>query len=169
MPEESRDIDVALRNREFEIQLFWQRTNYFLVLITALGVGVFSANKPFLGFLMSSFATLTCWLWFRTNLGSRFWQIFWEDEVESLASEYHLESFLKTTPNIKEKMRSKQANEKNRGMLRNWIDAQVLSKPSVTYHMILLSFAALIFWAFVTLYFGIQLLHGVFKMLFGSC
>lgn len=61
------DIEVALANRTFELQLFWQRSNYFLVLITALGVGAFTARTPFLGFCISLFAVVVSALWYRTN------------------------------------------------------------------------------------------------------
>lgn len=147
-------IETALRNREFEIQLFWQRANYFLVLITALGVGVFSVDKPVLGLIMSTFAAITCWLWFRTNLGSRFWQVFWEDEVERLAVDHNLESFLLTTEEIQRRMEnSRHAKHKKGVLLRGWIDQLVIKKPSVTYHMILLSFFALVFWVMILIYF----------------
>lgn len=146
------DIEVALKNREFEIQLFWQRANYFLVMITALGVGAFSAGDPIIGLIISGFSVFVCWLWFQTNLGSRFWQIFWENEVELLAKKYGIESFIKETPEIREELRGKISHSQKRSTFRNWIDAQVLKKPSVTHSMITLSFFAMIFWIVISFF-----------------
>ena len=140
------DIEAALKNREFEIQLFWQRANYFLVLITALGVGAFTTANPLFGLVISVFAVFVCKLWFDTNLGSRFWQVFWEHEVESLSKTYHINSFLKSTSEIREELRGKLSHSDRRSIFRSWIDKKVLSKPSVTHSMITLSFIAMIFW-----------------------
>lgn len=56
-----RELQIALENRAFEIQLFWQRSNYFLVLMTALGIGVFSIKDELFSFLIAVFASLTSW------------------------------------------------------------------------------------------------------------
>src|SRR4029079_19741708 len=47
LSENEHDFDlavyrVALETRKLEIRLFWQRSNYFLVLSTALAIGYFS-------------------------------------------------------------------------------------------------------------------------------
>ena len=42
---EERLFKIALETRNFEILLYWQRSNYFLVLNTALAVGFFSVNR----------------------------------------------------------------------------------------------------------------------------
>src|SRR5690242_7819565 len=101
-PRDRLNIEVALKNREFEIQLFWQRSNYFLVLITALGAGVIATRDAWIGLLISIFGMGACLLWFRTNLGSRYWQAFWEAEVERLAPRHGLKSFQLTPEEIQE-------------------------------------------------------------------
>ena len=164
----TRDIDVALKNREFEIQLFWQRANYFLVLITALGIGVFSIDEAFLGFLISVFGVVVCRLWFRTNLGSRFWQVFWENEVESLSPQYNINSFQKSTSEIRAEMKEKISHSEKRSAFRKWVDRRVLEKPSVTHSMISLSFFAMLFWGVLALYHLFELVAEIGFLVCGT-
>ena len=79
------ELQIALDNRAFEIQLFWQRSNYFLVLITALGIGVFTIDNKIAAFLVTILGIASSFIWFRTNLGSKFWQESWEVEVSMIA------------------------------------------------------------------------------------
>lgn len=80
---EPSELQIALDNRAFEIQLFWQRSNYFMVLMTALGIGVFSINDLKYSLMISIFASITSWFWYKTNLGSKFWHESWEFERSS--------------------------------------------------------------------------------------
>lgn len=145
--EEKRvELDIALRNREFEIQLFWQRSNYFLVLITALAVGFFSIESSGYKVALSLFGFLASRLWYNTNLGSRFWQVFWEHEVELLAPEFNIKSFQKRTSDIRRELKQAQSHSDKEFFWRKWIDAAVYHKPSVTMNMIYLSIWAMIFW-----------------------
>lgn len=160
--EKKVELDVALRNREFEIQLFWQRSNYFLVLITALGIGFFSIEELIYKFFLSLFGLIACLLWYNTNLGSRFWQVFWEHEVESLAKEFDVASFQKTTTHIKGELKSSMAHSESKHAFRKWIDKEVVRKPSVTISMIYLSIWAMVFWALLLLANLCQLIAKIF-------
>jgi hypothetical protein len=145
------DVEVALKNREFELSLFWQRSNYFLVLNTALGVAAFSARTAAIGVLITLFGMLVCWLWYRTNLGSRFWHVFWESEVERLAPKYGLTAFELTMAQAKDRVREN-IRPSESPWWRAFIDKGVLEKPSVTLHMIYLSLTALLFWFLILLF-----------------
>ena len=78
---------IVLETRNFEIELFWKRCNYFLVLNTALAVGVFAsfngdgANKVLLP-LICLVGVFVCFAWIKVGLGSKFWQSHWEHVVE---------------------------------------------------------------------------------------
>ena len=69
-----KELEIALENRRFEISLFWQRANYFLVLNTALAIGAYSVSKVFISILICGFGVFVSALWFRTNIGAKFWQ-----------------------------------------------------------------------------------------------
>lgn len=153
-PPDRLSIEVALKNREFEIQLFWQRSNYFLVLITALGAGVIASRDSLIGLLICFFGVCAAALWFRTNLGSRYWQTFWEAEVERIAPNHKLKSFQLSHDEI-DAMVAAATRSTTGKPLRAWVDKEVLKKPSVTYHMILLSLVALFFWVSMFAYYAV--------------
>lgn len=104
-PPDPSELKIALDNRAFEIQLFWQRPNYFLVLMTALGIGTFSVKDPIFSPAIALFATACSYFWFRTNLGSKFWQESWEVEVTELSNELGVRSFNKPTRQVREQVR----------------------------------------------------------------
>lgn len=147
------ELKIALDNRAFEIQMFWQRSNYFLVLMSALGIGTFSVKNFYFAPLISMFATVCSYYWFRTNLGSKFWQQSWEAEVVLLSREAGVRSFVKATPEVVEQVRQSFGEEqgyRQTSLFRKYIDRETVKKPSVTYHMIKLSAVATVVWAFVT-------------------
>lgn len=148
------ELKIALDNRAFEIQLFWQRSNYFLVLMTALGIGTFSVRDPVFSPAIALFATFCSYFWFRTNLGSKFWQESWEVEVTELSRELGVRSFEKTTTQVRDQVRkflSDGLTSEKRSPLRRLVDRLIVRKYSVTYNMILLSFVSTLVWLFVTI------------------
>jgi hypothetical protein len=73
---------AALETRNFEIGLFWQRSNYFLVLNTAIGTGFFAIKNEKFAVLLGSLGIASSLLWLCLNLGSKFWQSRWEQQLE---------------------------------------------------------------------------------------
>lgn len=122
--------------------------------MTALGIGTFSIKDPLFSPIIAIFATACSYFWFRTNLGSKFWQESWEVEVTELSKELGVRSFERPLGGVVEQVRASlakgQASEK-RSFLRTWIDGLTVRKYSVTYNMILLSLFSTIFWALVAL------------------
>lgn len=145
------EIKIALDNRTLEIQLFWQRSNYFLVLITALGAGVFSLKDSFLVSLFSLFAVVASYLWYKTNLGSRFWQESWEAEVSILAKKHNIASFERPISEISKNVEEALASGK-KSYLRTLINKGIMEKPSVSFNMILLSICSLFVWSAVFIF-----------------
>ena len=78
---------IAIQTRNMEIGLFWQRSNYFLVLNTATAVGFFSIGIWAYQVALSLFGLVVSVLWFRVNLGSKYWQSRWEHRVSVLEQE----------------------------------------------------------------------------------
>ena len=80
---------IALETRNFEIELFWKRCNYFLALNTALAVGVFASfasfgkdgANPFLILGVCIAGAFVCFAWIQVGLGSKYWQSHWERVV----------------------------------------------------------------------------------------
>ncbi|MFN5127904.1 MAG: hypothetical protein ACK519_11805 [Sphingomonadaceae bacterium] len=158
VPLDPTELKIALDNRAFEITLFGQRSNYFLVLITALGAGVFTIQDPWFSFVISIFASIGSFLWFRTNLGSRFWQESWEVEVTILAKEQGIRSFERSEAEIAAQVEASLLGSRRRWFFRRWIDRQILKKPSVTFNMIVLSLVATLIWSIITIVKGYPLI-----------
>lgn len=145
-----KELEIAMSNRLFEIQLFWQRSNYFLGLMIAMGVAAYSVKDTKIVPIVLIAGTLASFFWFRTNLGSKFWQESWEKEVHELSKELKIRSFEKSESDIKYQVRDS-LTKSNRSKIRILIDEMVLDKPSVTYNMIILSSLSTFIWAFLLL------------------
>lgn len=154
------ELKIALDNRAFEIQLFWQRSNYFLVLMSALGIGTFSVKSTVFAPLVAMFATICSYFWFKTNLGSKFWQESWEAEVTLLAQEAGVRSFVKRTEEVVNQVETSllgDGSKQKSSFIRKFVNKEIIKKPSVTYNMILLSLVATMIWAIVTFIFSAKL------------
>jgi len=132
---------IAIETRNLEIGLFWQRSNYFLILNTALAVGFFKVGNVY-AIAISIFGAFVSLLWFRVNLGSKFWQSRWEERLRIQEKQ--------VAPNLNfftaddDLLRSDVENHINRRSSRpdwfkRWIDRQTLRRLSVSYNMTLLS------------------------------
>ncbi|MBD3760869.1 hypothetical protein [Rhizorhabdus sp.] len=165
------ELKIALDNRSFEIQLFWQRSNYFLVLMTALGIGTFSVKSLFFSPIMATFAALCSLFWYRTNLGSKFWQESWEIEVTELAQEFGIRSFIRSTPDAVSQVQRELFKDRifrRRDFFKKWIYNQIVKKHSVTYNIIILSLVSTAVWSLVGVVFYVKLMDH-FANLFGRC
>ena len=143
---------IAIDTRNFEIGLFWQRSNYFLVLNTAIAVGFFSLEgKCYYQAALSVFGVLVSILWFRVNLGSKYWQSRWEQRASILEGEltgdidlFSAEKEI-TDKDVKESLTH---NGKNK---LTCYDEWVLDKPSVSKSMSMLAALFIFTWSFILL------------------
>lgn len=146
---EDKDIfKVALDTRNFEIAMFWQRSNYFLVLNTVLAVGFFN-TKEWYSFGLAVFALLVSLLWFRVCVGSKFWQSRWEaclaKAEQKIAPELHFFSADSSLLNADVQNSIDSSNHKS--AIRSWVDKQTMKKHSVSYNMTALSMLFMTGWA----------------------
>ncbi len=147
---------IALQTRNFEIELFWKRSNYFLVLNTAIAVGFFNleSNQAIFKIFLCIFGGIVTYLWIRINLGSKYWQSKWEEELEEI--EKHI------TPNRPMFANNKKRNHelvcqnlgpcKRRQPVRGLRNYLVLKKPSVSGTMIVLSLSFIFGWLFLLIF-----------------
>ena len=149
---DDKDIfKMALDTRNFEISMFWQRSNYFLVLNTALGVGFFKVEDPHsLG--IAFFAFLVSLVWFRVCLGSKFWQSRWEQRLAKVEKKVapDLQFFAADWSLVYADVQSSVAGSGHKGWLRVWLDKQTMKKHSVSYNMTVLSMLFMAGWVFLT-------------------
>jgi hypothetical protein len=157
-PAKVAEYKLALETRNFEIQLFWQRSNYFLVLNTAIGTGFFAVRSVKFALLLGGLGFVASLLWLLVNLGSRYWHVRWERQVEDIEAKLtpafnHF--FLVTQDELDVIVRKGLQYKRyrpDRG-LWNWA---VLKKPSVSFMMTLLSCAFVVFWLTAEIGFAVR-------------
>ena len=139
---------IAIDTRNFEIQLFWQRSNYFLVLNTAIAVGLFSVKEPVYAVILGAFGVVTSFLWFRVNLGSKYWQSRWEHRASTIEKQLgaNVELFSATKPVLDQDVRLSLINNKESAQLSLY-GYGVMSKPSVSKAMAMLSISFIGLWS----------------------
>ena len=146
---EDKDIyKTVLDTRNLEIALFWQRSNYFLVLNSALAVGFFNLKSQEYAFLLAAFGLITSLLWFRVALGGKYWQSRWEQRLSVIESKIapSLNLFSASWETIQSDVAASLSNNKPQGWFKKWLERQVLKKHSVSYNMTLLSLCFVIGW-----------------------
>jgi hypothetical protein len=150
-PADVDEYKVALDTRNFEIHLFWQRSNYFLVLNTAIGTGFFAVrtHSEKSALLLGGLGATASLLWVLVNLGSRYWHLRWEQQVEDVEQrldpafrKFFLASRAELDAVVARSLQSHKWYRPDRA-LWNWA---VLRRPSVSYMMTLLSCAFVAFW-----------------------
>jgi len=155
---EDKDIyKTALDTRNFEISLFWQRSNYFLVLNSALALGFFNLKEQKYTLVLAIFGGIVSWLWFCVNLGSKFWQTRWEHRISIIENAIapELKFFSADWDTIYDDVSQSLAGSSVLRRLKRWF---VLKKPSVSNQMMWLSVCFMLGWAILVLLwlFGIS-------------
>jgi hypothetical protein len=149
---------TALNTRNFEINLFWQRCNYFLVLNSALAYGVISLKDDSYLLPVSILGMLVCLLWYRVALGSKYWQERWESCLKQLETDLKKKGhfapevtlFSGRWQDIQKEVEDSLSSSQH-SLLERIIDRQILTKPSVTQSMIYLVIIFFISWLILLL------------------
>lgn len=141
---------IAIETRNMEIGLFWQRSNYFLVLNTAIAVGFFSVNESNYQIALSVFGLIVSVLWFRANLGSKYWQSRWEHRVSKLEKliDSNINLFSASKEVTDSDVKASLLNHKKVKQLSIY-DRWVLTKPSVSKTMSTLAGLFIALWVVV--------------------
>lgn len=149
---------IALQTRNLEINLFWQRSNYFLVLNTAIAIGFFARDEQdCYAFLLSIIGLVVAVLWVLINLGSKFWQSRWERRLEIVENGLlpGFDLFAASKERVKEDVRK---SLEYGGPDEHWhgrlYKQAVLTKPSVSKIMTALSAFFVIVWVVVAVASG---------------
>ncbi|MDY7026588.1 MAG: hypothetical protein SVC26_09675 [Pseudomonadota bacterium] len=145
---------LAVSTRQFEIQMFWQRSNYFMILNTAIAVGFFSLKNESYAPVLAALGAAVSMLWYFVSLGGKYWQSRWEEAASRLESECAPEAklFAATKDEVHQEVEASLVKGRHRGF-QKWLDGQILKKPSVSYQMTFLSFFFVIFWGLVLVVF----------------
>jgi hypothetical protein len=162
---------LAASTRQFELQMLWQRSNYLLILNTAIAGAYFSqrgnshsAMLPIVGFSAAL-------LWLLMTLGGKYWQARWEGVTRRLeeklignnpklfsadwtdidADVQDMQNRSRTHEQISAVGYRRCAIASYRCVLDSWqaiVNRGILLKPSVTQVMIFASLLFMAFWVF---------------------
>lgn len=145
---------IALATRNLEINLFWQRSNYFLVLNTAVAIGYFShGHRDKYSLMLSLLGVAIAYLWVLINLGSKFWQSRWEQRLSAVEEQLPgpIRLFSARWPEIESDVRrSFESPYPAKRIYGKWLPKlytkAVMRKPSVSRVMTALSAMFVAFW-----------------------
>jgi hypothetical protein len=72
---------ILIDTRNLEVNLFWQRANYFLVLNSGIVLAIYNFTKPIQIRGFATMGILASLLWFWACLASKYWQTFWAERL----------------------------------------------------------------------------------------
>ena len=165
---------ITLETRNFEIELFWKRCNYFLALNTAVMVGFFVFQSRIEGaiydlevptlmfsFLLTSIGFAVSWAWTEVTAGGKYWQSHWEQVVIEMQESigFHKADGLDyfSVEGTKERV-MKNLGVKNEKMSfltsccpisKEGYDKWVLTKPSVSHWMHITAMSFSLVWIYL--------------------
>lgn len=139
---------ILLDTRNMEINLFWQRSNYFLVLNTGMAFGFFNLEAGIFAHIFALMGFLVSILWLRVCLGGKYWQSRWEQRLLDFEREHFsdLNFFGASIDRIRSDVEKSIEFSKLGWLQRRVYRLALKSKPSVSYSMIRLSALFIIGW-----------------------
>ena len=159
-PIEIKDLyKTLIETRNFEITMFWQRSNYFLGLNTGIAFGFFNLKEPKYAFILAIIGLIASILWLEVCLGSKFWQSRWEQRLQDFEREYlvGIDFFSATAERAKNDVSRSFDFNRQGGIKRRVYRKLVVFKPSVSLSMILLSMVFILGWlTFMVTFFQLR-------------
>jgi len=147
--------DILLDTRNMEIKLFWERSNYFLVLNSGLAVGYFNIGDKVGQGVFAFIGLISAVLWVGVCLGGRFWQAKWEGTLSRFESK-RLDGVCFFSSTKDENISDARVGldyDGQRWPIKKFFYWLVLKKPSVSYAMILLSVIFFVGWTVLFFHF----------------
>lgn len=85
LDERRKAFEIAHDNRKFEIGLFWQRSLFFWGFVGAalVGYGTSYGKNPLFSVAFGLFGFVCSFAWSLANRGSKYWQEYWEGQVNA--------------------------------------------------------------------------------------
>ena len=149
----------VLDTRNMEIDLFWKRCNYFLVLNSGLALAYFNVTQEVLQIPAAILGVIVCLLWLQVALGSKFWQERWEDCLRSVEDEIREKrqfassnALFSLEPDQARKLVSASLKKGNHTGLYKMLDELIVEKPSVSAAMMYLVLTFLVSWLLLLCY-----------------
>jgi hypothetical protein len=146
--------NIVVDTRKLEISLFWQRSNYFLVLSSGMVLGFFNLRGTKYALVFAFMGLIASVLWFCVCLGSKFWQTRWERRLFDFENEHFpgLAFFSASQDRIRSDV-LEGFDFENLSWMQRSLYKLALLKPSVSYSMLRLSMLFMFGWtAIIVIY-----------------
>lgn len=94
--EKEKVFHLADKNRDFELNLYWQRSAYFIVFTGMSLMATYSKDfclTDLQKLCLVFFASFSSFCWYLTTRGSKYWQSNWEKIAEQLETSCHHYSY----------------------------------------------------------------------------
>jgi hypothetical protein len=138
---------ILIDTRNLEVNLFWQRTNYFLVLNSAFVLGFFNVSNPINVRIFATLGFLTSLLWVWACLASKYWQTFWQQRLEKFEID-HLGGLQFFSMDKKERnvLVKKGLEDEGLGSTSGFVYRMATRPRSVSFSMLLLAVVFIFGW-----------------------
>ena len=146
---------ILIDTRNLEVSLFWQRSNYFLVLNSGIVFAFFSIKDRIYAILFAFMGLLASALWFWVCLGSKYWQTLWEQRLSDFEKD-HLPGLdlFSADSDRRDRDVENALKDPKLGPVQRFTYGLARRKPSVSYSMIKLSLLFILAWlAFIVTFF----------------
>jgi hypothetical protein len=131
---------ILIDTRNLEINLFWQRTNYFLALNSGIVLAFFNVKDAIAVRTFGAIGLLSSLLWFWACLASKYWQTFWAQRLEKFEEDKLLGlQFFSAEPAYRDELVAKGLEFEGIGPMSNRIYGLAKRCRSVSFSMLLLS------------------------------
>jgi hypothetical protein len=146
--------EIAIRTREHELNLFWQRSNYFLALDSGAVALFFSIKAPVPWWTLpvcALFGVGISFFWLELILGGKYWQIRWEAVAERLEKQCAPDAklFAASPDEIRGEVRALMNKYASTSRMSRLMDRLVMRKPSPSKSMMGLSLLFIGLWVFL--------------------
>jgi hypothetical protein len=97
---DTKQFEVSLQTRNFEIELFWKRSLFFWGFIASAFIGFANLydKNIYLSIIIANFGFICSLCWTLVNRGSKFWQENWESKVADKKINKYSELFTTIEP-----------------------------------------------------------------------
>ena len=153
----SKQYEIALQTRNFEIDLFWRRSNYFAAINTAVAAGFFPLKGTPYSLVLCFLGITVAICWFLVNLGSKYWQSRWERRLAILEQLDENAGLFNTTRQLTDEEVREMLDHSSAGTIRHGWNLLILKKPSVSLIATFVSLGFVFFWLLISITNGLEL------------
>ena len=148
-----RQYRILIDTRNLEVNLFWQRANYFLVLNSGILLAIYNFTKPNQIGLFAAIGIAASLLWFWACLASKYWQTLWAERLADFErTQLAGLNFFSLDAHTRDKLVAKGIDNEGLGQIETHVYGLATQCRSVSFSMLFLSLVFALGWLAVLAY-----------------